>query len=226
MNKLHVLLLFFLLESGYTKLCAQVEDFQIWNAVSLDWKLNKEITATAEQEIRFANNSSRLGTYISVVGAEYKINSWFKVGASYRLTLNYDLEGQTYSDHRIFTDLNFRFKPGRFTLGYRLRHQIVFQQFLSDAFSNYHPQDLRHRFSAKYNIYKTPLYPFAEIELYQSLNHPVQNTVRRIKYTGGFGYPITNYANLELFYRLYDKSDLLRIPRKDYILGFSLNFSI
>jgi len=226
MNKLRVLILVFLLSSGHTKLWAQVEDFQIWNAVSLDWKLNKDITASAEQEIRFVNNSSRLGTYISVVGVQYKITSWFRIGAAYRLTLNYDLEDQSYPDHRIFTDLNFRFKPGRFTLGYRARHQIVFQQYLSDAITNYYPQDLRHRFSAKYNINKTPLYPFAEIELYQSLNHPVQNAVRRIKYTGGFGYPITDYANLELFYRLYDKSDLLRIPRKDYILGFSLNFSI
>jgi len=225
MNKSLASIVVLLICLAPTLLLAQVEDFQSWNSVSIDWKLNKDFTASAEQEIRFVDNASRLGEYISVVGFQYKVTSWLRMGAAYRLTLNYDLEDQAYPDHRIYTDLNFRIKPGRFTLGYRARYQIVFQQFISDNYSNFNPQHLRHKFSAKYNISKTPLYPFAEFEFYQSLNNPAENSIQKTRYTGGLGYPITDYATLEVYYRFVEKSFRFIKPKQEYVLGFSLGFS-
>jgi len=225
MNKKPTLAFCFFWCLASSVLTAQVKDFQSWNAVSIDWNLTDALTASGEQEIRFDNNASHLGSYISVVGLQYKVNSWFRVGASYRYTLGYDIEELTLSNHRIYTDLNFRYKPGRFTLGYRVRYQIVFQMPSQKKFTLSNPQHLRHKFSAKYNIAKTPLYPFAEVELYESLNNPVENSIQKIRYTAGLGYPITKYCTVETYYRLYEKSYYFIKPKKDYILGLNLNFS-
>ncbi|MFA6401319.1 MAG: DUF2490 domain-containing protein [Salinivirgaceae bacterium] len=106
-----------------------------------------------------------------------------------------------------------------------MRYQIVFQPPSQDKFSTFYPQHLRHKFSVKYNIAKTPLYPFAEIELYESLNNPVENSIQKVRYTAGLGYPITKYCTVETYYRLNEKSYSLIKPKKEYIFGLNLNFS-
>ncbi len=191
--------------------------------MSLEWGVTKKISLWAEQEFRFEENASRMGSYNSVVGVQYKIHSLIRVSGAYRYTFKHDNKEINEQDHRLYADLLIRYKLNRVTLGYRPRYQMVFQQPTDEAFSHYNPQHLRHKLSVKYNIPKSPVTPFADCEMYESLNNPVKNSVEKIRYTAGVDYAINKIVTLELYYRYEQRSDYIHKNQVSNILGFSCN---
>ncbi|MCK9206276.1 MAG: DUF2490 domain-containing protein [Salinivirgaceae bacterium] len=202
---------------------SQIKDFQSWNSLSVEWGLTKKVSLWAEQEFRFEENASMLGSFNTVCGVQYKINSLIRVSGAYRYSYNHDNKDIIEQDHRFYADIMIRYKLDRFTASYRPRYQMVFQQPTKDPFSHYNPQHIRHKLAVKYNIPNTPLTPFVDCELYESLNNPVKNTIEKTRYTAGVGYPINKIVTLEVYYRLEHRSDYIHKDRVSNILGFSCN---
>lgn len=59
-------------------------DFQIWNTESIDWKIDKKLSAKVEQELRFGDNVTELFYLHTDGGFNYKLMEHLYFGANYR----------------------------------------------------------------------------------------------------------------------------------------------
>ncbi len=204
-----------------TKAFSQIEDFYIWNELSVKKKVNKKISLILNQDIRLQNNASLFKDYITVVGVEYSFNKKVKIRTSYRNTYSNNLEDGIGNEHRLYAALRLRHKINRFSLHYRARFQAKFINFDHNCW--YH---FRNRFTIKYNVPKIPLIPYAEYEFYYMLNNPVFNSIDRSRYTLGLEYGIFDYLEVYTFYRILLRREILKVPLNKYILGLGLSFKI
>jgi opacity protein-like surface antigen len=205
---------------------SQENDFKNWNAVSLDIKLVKNLDFRLEQELRFENNASFLGDYISVAGFSYKLSKQIKVRGLYRFTVNRSTKNPYENNHRFYADLILKQNFQRFDVSYRFRYQIKFLPDNDKDFTYFNPQHLRHQFQLKYDIPKFKLEPNIAIEWYQALNNPIKNTIETLRYTAGLEYPLTKSVAAELFYRIEKENDMIHKAKNNYILGINLSINL
>lgn len=204
-----------------TLLNAQVEDFQSWNSIGLSKKINKKISLSFEQEIRLSTNASFLKDYNTSIGGKYKFNKHFKLGGSYKFTSASDIEEGSSFEHRIYTDAIFRYKLHRFIFQNRLRYRIIFEPA-----NKTQTQHIRNKFTLKYNIRKSKLLPFAECELYYSLNNPVYNSIDKRRFTTGLQYEVSKLIEISSYYRIQQRRAYNSKPYNYYILGLGINFNL
>jgi len=200
---------------------SQIKDFQSWNSISIEKKVNKKTSLLLDQEFRFQENASQFEDYITVLGAQYEINKYIKISGAYRFTYSTSFENGVKNENRYFADLSLKYKVNRFTLGSRTRYQMEYQKHELN-----HWHTLRNKFSVKYNINKSKLTPVADYEFYYSLNSPVKNLIYRSRYTLGMDYEISKTLSVNSYYQLQTQRDYLRKPRNTYILGLGLNITL
>lgn len=200
---------------------AQEQDFQNWNNISVSKEIVNDLTASFEQELRLNNNASDIKDYITVLGAEYKINKYVKARGLYRLTVSNDIEKGSSMEHRWYGDAMLRYKLDRINFGYRCRYQLSYEDF--DVNRWHH---LRNRFSVKYDIPKSKILPYAQYEFYYSLNDPIQNNIEKTRYTFGVEYGLTDYLNLSTYYRIQKRRAYGSKPYDRYIVGISVSVEL
>lgn len=207
-------------------LWAQAKDFESWNTIEIKKSINEKFAVKAEQELRVNQNASALKKYIAVFGTEYMVCSYLKVKAHYRLTYNWDLEDGNTLNSRLYFDLQTKYKIHRFKFKFRERYQYKMPTYGSKEFALYPFHHLRHKLSIAYNIPNSKMEPFGEIELYQSLNNPVQNGIDKQRYTLGIELPIDKRFSMSVFYRYQKRNDYYRKPLKSYILGAEISIDL
>lgn len=221
-NKVFLIAVFCVLPIVWAK--AQYTDFQSWNTLSAEWGITPEITLAGEQEFRFEENATRLGSFNTEGSFQYKISSHIRMGAGYRYTQGFDNKDIVESNHRVFADLILRYKWNRFTFLYRPRYQFIIQKTTDNDFSNYYPQHFRHKIGIKYNLPKIPVNPFIEGEFFQSLSNPVNNTIEKKRFSIGLDYSVTKLLKFELYYRFENRADYIHKNKNTNIIGLTCGF--
>jgi hypothetical protein len=77
------------------------EDFQFWSTAGVAFDIDKDWTATFEEEFRFADDAGQLYYHHSDLGFVYKsLADWIDVGANYRQVFQKDSTGQWRPENR------------------------------------------------------------------------------------------------------------------------------
>jgi len=201
---------------------SQVNDAGLWLSLNIEKKINKKWSLGISQEFRYNENITELGTILTEIGVNYRINKTIRVSGNYRFA-NKLLIDNTYNQrHRFFADINLRKKVNSFQFSYRARIQNQFKDLRSRSDEAVFMYYLRNKISASYNFNKK-WNTFFSIENYTPLN--VENYFTdNVRYSIGTEYSINKFNSLELFY-LIQKEYNVNNPFTDYILGIAYNYS-
>lgn len=225
MNNKHIFALLICI-SGCLSSLAQIEDFQVWGGIELDYELNKKTTFYLEQEYRMSDNVAYLSRIITVAGGGYEFNKYITLRGFYRFTYGYDLETQQESDQRLFADLILKKKVSdRLKISYRSRYQFTFGGYQGKEMGTTPIQYWRNKFNVKYNVPKVAFNPYAAIEFYYSMNNPMGNEFDKYRITLGTDYKFNKKLAVKAFYRYQKRRVAYKVPLNIYILGLGLNYS-
>ncbi len=203
MNKSSFILLLF---SPFL-LIAQEQDFQQWSKIGVSYDLNKDLSVSLDQGLRFRENASLPDVTFSNLSLKYDLIKKWSVAIGYRYITDFDLSQNTSTSHRIYTDVNYRKKKKRWLMKNRLRYQYQEENFT-----------LRDKVSLSYNIRKTPLEPFTAFELFFK-----DSEFKKWRYTLGASYPFLKEFDIDVFYRL-QQSFNTNNPKQLHILGLGMEY--
>lgn len=200
--------------------------FESWNGLSVSYELLDDLELQLNQELRFSDNLQSLSDYLTEIEASYDITKHWSYGLGYRIQREWDLEDGNHWSTRYYTSIQYDFDVERFRI--KLREQYQFEPAWNGAseWSYFNFSTLRHKLSIEYNIKGIKLNPFADMELYQSLNHPIQNRLVKTRYTVGLEFPLADKLDMELMFRYQNRHDGLRKPKQEYIGGISLKLNL
>ena len=188
-------------------LIAQEQDFQQWSKIGISYDLNKDLSVSLDQGLRFRENASLPDVTFSNLSLKYDLIKKWSVAIGYRYITDFDLSQNTYTIHRIYTDVNYRKKKKRWLIKNRLRHQFQEENFT-----------LRDKVSLSYNIRKTPLEPFTAFELFFK-----DSEFKKWRYTLGASYPFLKEFDIDVYYRL-QQSFNTNNPKQLHILGLGMEY--
>ena len=203
MNKSSFILLLF---SPFL-LIAQEQDFQQWSKIGVSYDLNKDLSVSVDQGLRFRENASLPDVTFSNLSLKYDLIKKWSVAIGYRYITDFDLSQNTSTIHRIYTDVNYRKKKNRWLMKNRLRYQYQEINFT-----------LRDKVSLSYNIRKTPLEPFTAFELFFK-----DSEFKKWRYTLGASYPFLKEFDIDVYYRL-QQSFNTNNPKQLHILGLGMEY--
>ena len=188
-------------------LIAQEQDFQQWSKIGVSYDLNKDLSVSLDQGLRFRENASLPDVTFSNLSLKYDLIKKWSVAIGYRYITDFDLSQNTSTSHRIYTDVNYRKKKKRWLMKNRLRYQYQEENFT-----------LRDKVSLSYNIRKTPLEPFTTFELFFK-----DSEFKKWRYTLGASYPFLKQFDIDVFYRL-QQSFNTNNPKQLHILGLGMEY--
>ena len=203
MNKSSFILLLF---SPFL-LIAQEQDFQQWSKIGVSYDLNKDLSVSLDQGLRFRENASLPDVTFSNLSLKYDLIKKWSVAIGYRYITDFDLSQNTSTSHRIYTDVNYRKKKKRWLMKNRLRYQYQEENFT-----------LRDKVSLSYNIRKTPLEPFTAFELFFK-----DSEFKKWRYTLGASYPFLKEFDIDAYYRI-QQSFNTNNPKQLHILGLGIEY--
>jgi predicted porin len=203
MNKSSFILLLF---SPFL-LIAQEQDFQQWSKIGVSYDLNKDLTVSLDQGLRFRENASLPDVTFSNLSLKYDLIKKWSVAVGYRYITDFDLSQNTSTIQRIYADVNYRKKKKRWLMKNRLRYQYQEENFT-----------LRDKVSLSYNIRKTPLEPFTAFELFFK-----DSEFKKWRFTLGASYPFLKEFDIDVYYRL-QQSFNTNNPKQLHILGFGMEY--
>ena len=203
MNKSSFILLLF---SPFL-LIAQEQDFQQWSKIGVSYDLNKDLTVSLDQGLRFRENASLPDVTFSNLSLKYDLIKKWSVAVGYRYITDFDLSQNTSTIHRIYADVNYRKKKKRWLMKNRLRYQYQEENFT-----------LRDKVSLSFNIRKTPLEPFTAFELFFK-----DSEFKKWRFTLGASYPFLKDFDIDVYYRL-QQSFNTNNPKQLHILGFGMEY--
>ena len=91
-------------------LIAQEQDFQQWSKIGVSYDLNKDLSVSLDQGLRFRENASLPDVTFSNLSLKYDLIKKWSVAIGYRYITDFDLSQNTSTSHRIYTDVNYRKK--------------------------------------------------------------------------------------------------------------------
>ena len=188
-------------------LIAQEQDFQQWSKIGVSYDLNKDLSVSLDQGLRFRENASLPDVTFSNLSLKYDLIKKWSVAIGYRYITDFDLSQNTSTSHRIYTDVNYRKKKKRWLMKNRLRYQYQEEKFT-----------LRDKVSLSYNIRKTPLEPFTAFELFFK-----DSEFKKWRYTLGASYPFLKEFDIDVYYRL-QQSFNTNNPKQLHILGLGMEY--
>jgi hypothetical protein len=198
--------------------------FESWNGFSVSYEVINDFELQINQELRISDNLMSLSDYIAEIEAAYDISKHWSFGLGYRIQKEWDIEDGDHWSSRYYTSVQYDFDIERFRIKFREQYQLEPAWYGASEWSYFNFSTLRHKLSIDYNIKGIKLNPFAEMEFYQSLNHPIQNRIIKSRYTVGIEFPLIDDLDLELMFRYQNRQDGLRKPKQQYISGLSLKF--
>lgn len=196
---------------------AQTNDLENWYGLAFSRKVSNGFTAVVASDIRFNDNGSRFKKLQADIGAEYKVNKWFKTALCYRYTRFNNYPKYYRNENSFFADLKFDKSLSRFNFNFRARFQDIFYQKEDQTINQFFS---RNKFLVEYDIYQSRFMPWASYELAFLLFDPATNGSAFDKYRGlvGIKYTLNRTNSFNVFYGLqhsYDETEDVN----SYILG-------
>jgi hypothetical protein len=220
------------------------DNFGIWTSIGAEKKIDKKLSVGVEAEFRTRNSSKTADRWTGSISASYKLLDWLKLGAGYKFIYNNNGEKITYhkdgsynnwrpsywgTRHRFYADLTSTLKLDRFDISLRERWQYTYRPEQTTTrydFDNSWWEDtdvssknshvLRSRLQVKYNIRKSKITPFANVELYNNWS------LDKVRYTVGAEWKIAKQHEISAFYRYqYEKQ---ANEANKHVLGIGYTF--
>jgi hypothetical protein len=206
------------------QLKAQAKDAGLWTSVNFEAKVVKKLTANLSQEFRFNENITELGSSLTDVGLDYKINKHFQVSANYRFTQKRRVDDYYSFRHRYYVAIKYSKKLKPFELSYRLQLFDEYADIGRASDGGVPVFYLRNKLGVKWDTEK-PYTPYASVELFSPLNYPRNNAFDGIRTIAGVEYELTKHHKLDFFY-LIDKGILEGNLEANFVVGFGYYYKL
>ncbi len=214
-----VLLVFFIAESTV----AQNFDFGNRYGVSIGTELFDDIDFGLEFETRTKNSGVSIDKHLINPDLTYKINSSFRIGIAYRLSIAADQESQRELGQRYSTNLRYEYEIDDFEIKVKTTLQYSLNEFSSALLDFRNELVNRNSVSVDYNWFGTKITPTAAFELFHALNNAGGPITYKYRFKSGFNYELTSSWDFDLFY-LYDH-DLNGVnPERFNVIGVVVNY--
>lgn len=172
---------------------AQEGDWTSWLKAGTEYRLNPAWRLTGGLEWRTKDDLSRTDRWGLDVGAACTVLPFLRLGGAYELhCMNRGADGWKLR-HRYYLDglLSARWRQWKVSLRERLQHTF---DRTDDEFC------LRSRLKLAYAIPSCPWEPYVSVEMFNGLEGGERFGVKRMRYRGGFGFPIAGKWHGDLFY--------------------------
>jgi hypothetical protein len=203
---------------------AQQNDFQCWPSVQFGLSVSKNVKLHVEEEIRFKENCTQLARQINDLGISIKLNKNVRTALFYRVESDSKNADNYQWRQGFYTDLLFRYTPGRFLLGYRTRLQSARIEFNEKQIQLLGKLVNRHKFKAAYNLRNFPLTPFAEGELFFQFDRQQYN-MSDLRAWIGLDYTPGKTHEFSLKYG-FDREYMTADPLTSYIVAFNYTVNL
>lgn len=201
-----------------------LNDWESWNSIGLKYKLNKKWSFELEEHLRLKENISEIDKYFTQLGANYKINKHFQVGAAARYISENDNSGkvQGYENYfRYHLEAIYDHKINDFSFEYRFRYQNKNELGVDD----YANQHLRLKAAVTYNIKHWKLDPEISGEIFDHIEKGEVDGFDRYRLTIGSNYNMKEYGSIKFYYR-YKKQLNESYPEAKNIIGLKYTYTI
>lgn len=217
------LLLFWMMLQAFNYGYSQVNDAQLWTTVGIEKKISKKFSAAFNQEFRFNENITELGTFFSDIGVAYKPHKNWRIEAHYRFCGKKLLDNSYSFRHRYYFDLAYRKKFYAFTVMLRERFQSQYADVNTSEDGHIPSYYSRTKLSLKYNVTKR-IAPYLYSEIFIPLNNPQIKGIDNTRYGLGLEYEFIKNSTLDLSFT-YQRESLVKNPERDFIFGLGYTFS-
>lgn len=209
---------------GQNSATAGTKDLEGWASVELKYKFNKQWMISAEEQMRWKNDISVVDRHFTQIGVRFDTRRGISLDGGLRFIRRNDTQGniQGYeSARRQHLSATYRHKPGRLTLGYRVRYQTT-GDIGSDGYTET-DRHFRFRAQAKYNFRNWKLDPEISAELYRPLENSGDSAFDKMRYTLGTDWDAWGGSVIGMFYRI-EKELGVEFPQTTYIIGLSFTY--
>jgi hypothetical protein len=211
-------------------LFAQNSDWGLWTSIEAEKKLSKKWELGVEAQYRSKDNMRvtdqlRLGADIS-----YKAGNYVKLGAGYELIAKHKVKRDDYVyRNRFKVQAIGSYKYARFTASWRTRMQLTLMEtdaprgdiFEDDSYK----WVWRNRFGLKYDIKKSPLKPYINVELFNHLFSDLESSYYKNRFSIGAEYRLNKRHSLEAGYKLETEIDAKRKYKFNVLkVGYTFSF--
>ena len=193
------------------------QDFGTWGGVSVNKEFADGLKVDADFQVRTEDNSTRLNQYFLDLGAEYKVNKYFRTGVSWRPKMRNNWSGYNL-ENRLYLDLTGKLKLNDISLYLRSRIQTTSNRNAEN------PNYERIRFKAKFKIEKG-LKAFVQDEFFFHLNGTGTSKYKKNRFGLGFEYAINDYVDMNIKYlRITEVNQAY--PLRMNVIALGLSYSI
>ncbi|HUQ06266.1 MAG TPA: DUF2490 domain-containing protein [Kofleriaceae bacterium] len=196
-------------------------DTQLWTELGVRHDLNKKVTLSFDQHIRFDADVSRLGSFMPEPGISYRVKKWFRTGVGYRFEYERNNDDELVSRHRAYIWGRLRKDFAKtIQLSYRLQLQ---EQWRPDA-NPVNRHTIRNRGDVAY-IGMKELTPFGSVESHHILNEDGKTIqLGKVWVTGGLEWE-HGAIGVDVYYRLITGQRDSNEPN-GHVIGFGLHYQI
>lgn len=187
-------------------------DLGLWTGISLEKELVKNFELGYTTELRLDNNLTSYSRWLNELGFTYKVNKYYRVETSYRLTL----KENTLLGHRITINQTVRYKIEDFTLSYRFSFQSNFAQLETNDYN------LRNKFDIEYKINKH-YSPFFSGEVFYNINYKT-HAFNNFRLSAGLEYNFNKHHRLKPSI-LYNQEFNIAAPESEIIFSLGYKYS-
>ena len=190
-------------------------DTQLWTGGSLKLRFSDKLGSHVEEQVRFTDTISMLGTTFTELGFQYKPGKWFTIGPD----LRYYAVPHGNDRTRMAMNLHFRWRKKGLPLSihYRMRFQHTVGSNTGLA-STY----LRNKLGLKYDL-SSVVDPLLEFESNFRFNG--KNEFRRNRFTIGLEWRISRRLDLVTYDRSQNEFNV-KEPERDRILAVLLAYEL
>lgn len=164
-------------------------------SVGADYKIKKGLHLNLEQEVRMENNLGSLQRLQTTLGVDYKVNKYFKTGASYILIENYKNNKKLFEPyHRGRLYVQGTLPAGLWRFSLRETFQLTHRPgSMNTTQAPRNALALKTRLKAEYKGWK-PVEPYAFLELRTALNDAAVNATYNTSTSSWSNYSFGGYG--------------------------------
>ena len=205
---------------------AQNSDWGLWTSIDAEKKLSKKWELGISGQYRLKESMSVTDQIRGGADITRKVGPYVKLGAGYELIAKNKVKQDIFVyRNRFRVQATGSYKYARFTASWRARMQLTLLEKNDTPDIDNQKWVLRNRFGLKYDIKKTPLKPYINIELFHQLFSDLENSYYQNRFSVGIEYSLNKRHTLEAGYKLENavnssQKNKLNVVKLGYVFAF------
>ncbi len=193
------------------------QDFGVWSGFSVSKAVLDDLKVDADIQIRTDDNSTRINQFFLDLGANYKVNEYFRAGIFLRPRMTNNWSGYNF-ENRLYFDLTGKLKLNDINLYLRSRIQTTSNRNAEN------PTYERIQFKVKMKLDKG-LKAFVQDEFFFHLNGKGTSNYNKNRFGLGYEITINDYLQINLKYlRITEVNQAY--PLRMNVIALGLSYSI